>query len=321
MPQRKEQSTFFRGIYEFEDPSGNLLAAKVPYQGTADLYDGTVVVVRLNQCAIFVYKGSIAELFADGTHELSTSNVPVLTRLANWRLGFQSPLRCELWFFSGSVFGARRWGTPRPIVHGFKTAGTIPVRAYGQFNLVIKDPQKLLLTLVGSRSSFDITEAEEIVQGQIAESFPEALAGIETLEDLGKSNEKISTRVERLTNGKIEKFGLKVLELQVFAVTPPDEVLKAMNEKAAMNVIGNKREYLLYQAAASLAAPREHGHSSDPMQMMMGLMLGKGLLSAQEGNEPSMSYAPAARAAAVCAGCGQAMGAGAKFCANCGAKL
>jgi membrane protease subunit (stomatin/prohibitin family) len=321
MPNDQQQSTFFRGIYEFEDPSGTLLAAKVPTQGTLDLYDGTVVVVRPNQCAIFIYKGEIAELLADGTHELRTENIPLLTKLANIKLGFKSPIRCELWFFSGSVFASRRWGTPRPVVHNFKDAGAIPARAYGQFNLVVKDPQKLLLTLIGSRSTFDITDAEELVQGQIAESFPQALEGIEKLEDLGKSNDKISERIERLTNDKIAKFGLRILELQVFAVTPPDEVLKAMNEKAAMNVIGDKREYLLYQAAASLNSPKEGGHSNDPLQMMMGLMLGKGLLSSQDNSQPNMSYAPTPGTMAACPKCSLRVAVGNKFCANCGEKL
>lgn len=317
MPKH-DQTTFFRGIYEFEDPSGNLLAAKIPHSGTADLYDGTVVVVRPSQCAIFVHKGEIAELLADGTHELHTGNIPVLTSLSNIKLGFKSPIRCELWFFSGSVFSARRWGTPRPIMHNFKDAGVIPLRAHGQFSLVVKDPKKLLLTLVGSRSAYDITEAEELVQGQIAESFPETLQGIEKLENLGQHNERISERIERLANDKIARFGLKILDLQVFAVTPPDEVLKAMNEKAAMNVIGDKREYLLYQAASSLTQKAGAGHGNDQLQMMMGLMLGKGLLAGNE-EAPSVAYSPANSAA--CPKCGHAATAGAKFCAGCGAKL
>lgn len=318
MANKNNQTNFFRGIYEFEDPSGTLLAARVPHEGSADLYDGTVVVVRPSQCCIFVHKGSVAELFADGTHELTTGNVPVLTRLANAKLGFKSPIRCELWFFSGSVFSARRWGTPRPIVHQFKDAGAIPVRAYGQFNLVVKDPNKLLLTLVGSRASYDITEAEELVQGQIAESFPEALQGLDKLDDLGKNNDRVSERLERTVNDKIARFGLRILDLQVFAVTPPDEVLKAMNEKAAMNVIGDKREYLMYQAASSLGKPGG-GHGSDQLQMMMGLMLGKGLLAGNE-EAPSLAYAPA-RAMASCPGCQAKVAVGNKFCANCGAKL
>ncbi len=315
---KNEQTGFFRGIYEFEDPSGNLLAAKIPHSGSADLYDGTVLIVRPNQCCIFVYKGEIAELFADGTHELKTGNTPLITKLMNAKLGFKSPLRCELWFFSGSVFSSRRWGTPRPIVHQFKDAGAIPLRGHGQFNLVVKHPNKLLRTLIGTRSSYDITEAEELVQGQIAESFPEALAGIDRLEDLGKASEKVSQKLTRLANDMISRFGLNIIDLQVFAITPPDEVLKAMNEKAAMNVIGDKREYLLYQAANSLTQKGGGAHGNDQLQMMMGLMLGKGLMVSPE-QAPHTSYSPAL--VASCPKCSQKLHPGGKFCANCGAQL
>lgn len=42
----RQQSTLFKGIYEFEDPSGSLIAAKVPPSGTVDLYNGTAVIVK-----------------------------------------------------------------------------------------------------------------------------------------------------------------------------------------------------------------------------------------------------------------------------------
>lgn len=91
MAKPREQFLFFRGIYEFEDPSGGLMAARVPQAGTADLFRDTVVLVRPNQRAMFVYDGKVAEMLGEGTHRLENRNVPVLTRLANWKLSFQSP--------------------------------------------------------------------------------------------------------------------------------------------------------------------------------------------------------------------------------------
>ena len=71
---KRDQSLLFRGIYEFEDPSGSLLAAKTPAFGTADLYDGTAIVVKPNQCAILVYKGKIADVLTSGLHKVTTQN-------------------------------------------------------------------------------------------------------------------------------------------------------------------------------------------------------------------------------------------------------
>src|SRR3989338_4642873 len=116
---RQEQSILFKGFYEFEDPSGILIAAKVPPQGTADLYSGTTIVVKANQCALFLHKGKITEVLLEGTHAVKTENFPILTRLANWKFGFESPLRCEIWFFSSTVYAGRRWGTTQPIIYDF----------------------------------------------------------------------------------------------------------------------------------------------------------------------------------------------------------
>ena len=41
-----KQTGLFRGVYDFEDTSGGLMAAKVPLVGTADLYDGTAMMAQ-----------------------------------------------------------------------------------------------------------------------------------------------------------------------------------------------------------------------------------------------------------------------------------
>lgn len=37
----KKQGLITKGIYEYQDPSGTLLIAKIPHQGSADLFSGT----------------------------------------------------------------------------------------------------------------------------------------------------------------------------------------------------------------------------------------------------------------------------------------
>lgn len=314
----KEQSALFRSIFEFEDPSGTLLAAKIPHSGTADLYDGTVVVVRPSQCCLFVYKGEIAELYMDGTHTLKTGNLPVLTRLASFRLGFKSPLRAELWFFSGQVFTARRWGTAQPVLAALEGQGTVPLRAFGQYSIVLRDPVKFFRSLVGTRSAFDITELEEFVQGQIQELLPLAVKGIKKLEDLSKAQESVSQVLERLLAEKLQPFGLKLVEVQVHALSPGEEVMKALDAKAAMQTIGDPRTYLLYQAAQSLQGGQggQPNRENDPMQMMLGLMLSKNLLDA-----PGAQPAAVPRGGKHCVSCGTACTHGQKFCGECGGKL
>jgi membrane protease subunit (stomatin/prohibitin family) len=209
---------------------------------------------------------------------------------------------------------------------------SVPIRAYGNYNIVLKDPKKFYLTLIGSRTSYDISEIEEFVQGQILEMLPEALALVKKIEGLNKSQDKVSQRLQDLVNKVLARYGFEIIDLQVLSLLPSDEVLKALDAKAAMGIIGNKQEYLLYQAANSLNELQSGSGSSssnDPMQMMLGLMLGKSLISAdykeKERDAQSKKIGGISEShvggAHYCPSCGARTKAQDNFCSSCGEKL
>ncbi len=313
-----KQSLLFKGIYEYEDPSGSLVAAKVPALGTADLFAGTVIVVRPNQCAIFIYKGEIADIFLSGSHEVKTENLPILTRLTNWKFGFTSPLRCEIIFVSGHVFTARRWGTPQPALVNFNGFGSIPIRAFGNFNVVITNPKIFYTKLMGTRSTFSISDIEVFLQGQIVELIPEAFKEVKVLEDLATSYGIISNKLEALLKKEISEYGIGIQKIQILSALPSKEVLEAMEAKTAIKIIGSQKEYLLYKAATSLGQPNDN-KGNDPLQMMMGLMLGKGLLSG--GDYQEKEKVNAIEAKATCLNCEGKLSVDARFCPSCGKRV
>lgn len=328
MSPKNQQSVLFKGIYEFEDPIGVLLASKVPPAGTADLYSGTKIIVKANQSALFIYKGQITEALSEGTHSIKTENFPILTRLASWQFGFESPLQAEIWFFSNAVFAARRWGTTQPIIYDFPEYPAVPIRAYGIYNIVVRDSKKVFMTLVGNRASYDISELDNLIQAQITELFPKTLSVVPNLESLNKSQAAVSKELFALVNEAIEQYGVELLSLQVIAMIPAQEVIQALGDKVAMNIIGNKRDYLLYKAANSLLATHPSGErgSSDSMQLMMGLMLGQSLLDHRERERPFIASDSASRDALpdksqACPKCNAMIGINDKFCSSCGAKL
>jgi len=126
-------------------------------------------------------KGKITDVLMEGTHQVKTENFPILTRLANWRFGFESPLRCEVWFFSSTVYANRRWGIIQPVIYDFPGYQAVPIRAYGIFNIVVRDPRKVFMTLIGNRISYDISELEGFVQAQVTELLPQALSVVPRL--------------------------------------------------------------------------------------------------------------------------------------------
>lgn len=328
MSPQYQQSILFKGIYQFEDPSGVLVAAKVPPVGTADLYSGTRIIVKANQSALFIYNGQIAEALSAGAHSVKTENFPILTRLANWQFGFESPLQAEIWFFSNAVFAGRRWGTTQPIIYDFPEYPAVPVRAYGIYNIVVRDSKKFFMTLVGNRASYDVSELDNLIQAQITELFPKTLSVVPNLESLNKSQAAVSKELLTVVNKAIEQYGMELLSLQVIAMVPAQEVIQALGDKVAMNIIGDKREYLIYKAANSLLSVHPSGEkgSSDSMQLMMGLMLGQSILDHREKERPFIASDNDSRNALpdksrACPKCNGIIGGSDKFCSSCGAKL
>lgn len=315
MSADRKQSTFFRGIYEFEDPSGSLIVAKVPVTGTVDLYSGTVVIVKPSQTAIFVYKGQIADILLPGTHDVRTENLPVLTKLANWKFGFQSPLRCEIIFMAGQIFTSRRWGSPQPVLVNFKNFGPVPVRAYGNFNVTVTEPIKFFSKLVGSRSTYSIAELDNFIQGQIVQFLPEVFGRTQTLQELSGSYNELSLKIETVLNNELAEFGIAVQKIQILSALPSKEILEAIDAKMAMQIIGSQKDYLFYKAANSLDV--SDGESNDSMQMMLGLMLGKGLI----GNDQNRDQVTIDKQSHYCSSCGSKFDSKAIFCSQCGRKL
>lgn len=203
--QDQKQFYVFKGIYEFDDPGGTIIASRVPYEGSADLYSGTAIIVKPNQCAVFIYKGEMGDVLSEGLHTVKTGNFPLLTRLAKWQFGFRSPLKCEIWFFSKAVYTGRRWGTTQPVLHDFPSYKAIPIRAYGLYNVVLQDPKKAYMNLIGGRASYDITELESFIQGQLTELLAQTLSIIPELSKLNKYHDAVSKELESIVNKVLEE--------------------------------------------------------------------------------------------------------------------
>jgi membrane protease subunit (stomatin/prohibitin family) len=305
-----DQGLFTKGIYEFEDPSGCLIAARIPSSGSAALFDGTRVLVKPTQKALLIYQGKLTDEIGAGNHELHTENFPIITKLANWRFGMQSPLEAEIWFFSTGSFVARKWGTAQPILMTLSDLGSVPCRGYGNFNVCIDDPKKFYATLVGEKTAVDISELDDFIQGQILECLPLALKLIKSATELNSLQDKVSEKLEDLVNNKLDRYGIELEETQILSLTPPAEVIQAMDEKVAMQIIGDPKQYMLYKMANRLDHLKDGNSSSDPASFMMTMMAA---------NMANATATP--QAAKLCKACHFGNTTEAKFCSHCGGAL
>ena len=82
-------------IIEWLDDDKHTLVWRFPrYQN--EIKQGAQLIVRPGQVAAFVHRGQVADIFQPGTHTLETQNLPLLSTIAGWKYGFNSPFRSEV---------------------------------------------------------------------------------------------------------------------------------------------------------------------------------------------------------------------------------
>jgi membrane protease subunit (stomatin/prohibitin family) len=162
-------------IVEWVDDSRHTLVWRFPRHQN-QIKHGAQLIVRPGQAAVFVHQGKVADVFGPGQHTLATKNLPVLSTLAGWKYGFDSPFKAEVYFVSTRQIADCKWGTPNPVPIRDPDFGPIRVRAFGTYTLRAQDPKRLLEELVGTDSVFESEEIAVLLRSIIASAFADLVA-------------------------------------------------------------------------------------------------------------------------------------------------
>ncbi len=315
----------FIDVIEWTDNTSNTLVYKYDMNGK-DIMMGAQLTVRESQVAIFVNEGELADVYGPGRYELSTSNMPVMTKLQSWKFGFNSPFKADVYFVNTKQFLDRKWGTANPVMMRDAEFGMIRIRAFGVYAFKVADPMVFLREVFGTKR---VTTAEDI-EGQIKRTLVSGLSDaiaeskIPAL-DLAANYDELSNYALQAINPKILPLGVTLTSFVIENISLPEEVEKTMDKRTSMGVLGDMNKYTQYQAAEAMreAASTPNSAAGAGMGMAAGMAMGQMFNGAfaQQNQQPVQTAAPAAPAAkSFCPECGQPVAVGAKFCSNCGAK-
>ena len=283
-------------IIEWLDSTRDTLVWRFPrYQN--EIKNGAQLIVRPGQLAIFVHRGSIADVFEPGAYRLTTENLPILSTLQGWKYGFNSPFRSEVYFVSTRQITDLKWGTPNPIMMRDPEFGPIRLRAFGTYALRATDPRALIKELVGTNETFEAGEINELVRSMISTTLADLLGKSELAAlDLAANYGTLS---EQLRTGVVEKvddeYGLDLPQLFIVNISLPEEVEKALDTRTQMSVIGDMQRFQQYQMGRAMTAAAENpsgGGAADGMGLGMGFAMANQMMGG------SMFAAPAGGAAA-----------------------
>lgn len=128
-----------------------------------DFNTGTQLIVHESQEAIFFMNGQALDLFGPGRHELTTQNLPLISKFFQRATIDKSPFHCEVYFINKTEQMAIKWGTDSKVEYVEPTYKfPLKIGASGEMSLLAEDSRKLLVKLVGTERN--LTQASLVVK-------------------------------------------------------------------------------------------------------------------------------------------------------------
>lgn len=321
----------FLRIIEWSDNSKDTLVYKYPFEkGGREVNHKSKLIVKESQNAIFVHKGQICDIFPAGTYDLNTDIFPILSKLAGWKYGFQTPISVDIYFVNTKQFTGCKWGTSNPILIRDPEFGMVRVKGYGSYAFKVDDAGVLLKELFGTNSSFSRDDITNWLKTMLVSALTDAIGESRvSVLDLAGNTTEFNQIVTANIQNKFKEIGLKLTNLFIENMSVPDEVEKAIDERSKLGVLGDKTDIMMKIAAAEAMkdAAKNQGTGGAFVGAGMGLGAGAGIGAAfasafNSANTPAKEPEKEKPAGGKkCKECGAEISANAKFCPECGAKV
>jgi membrane protease subunit (stomatin/prohibitin family) len=274
---------FFKGelidVIEWTDDSRDTLSFRFPDDDKA-IKNGAQLIVRESQVAQFVYLGAFGDTFPPGKHSLTTDNIPILTKLASWKYGFNSPFKADVYYVITRLFTGNKWGTSNPVMLRDADFGVVRVRAFGTYDFRIVDPKVFLREVAGSDHNFRLDEFGDTMRSRIVSLFTDAIASakVPVLDVASRYGELGEALLPMINPAVTAKYGLEITSFIVENVSVPPEVEEAVDKRASMTAIGNLNDYVKYQMGQGMQSGAGGGAAGTAAELAMGFGLAQQMM-------------------------------------------
>jgi membrane protease subunit (stomatin/prohibitin family) len=264
----------FIEVIDWVETDPTVVLHKFPDKG-ADIKYGAALTVRPSQVALFVNEGVIADVFTEGLYALETQNLPLLTKLRNWQMGFKSPFKCDIYFISLKNFTQFKWGTPAPVIMRDNQFGQVRVKAFGTYMLKVSDPVKFFKHYSGNRLELSQSDIEDSMRDLISPRFGEALAEANiSVMDLVSNLSEIGLRVLPNLLTDFQNFGLEITRFVVTSISLPPDVEAFYDKITNMNMVKDMDQLTRFEASQAIGKAAENSGSAGTL---LGMNVGTGL--------------------------------------------
>lgn len=333
-------------VIEWKDESKDTVVYRFPIPDRYAIMNGSTLVVRESQVALFVYKGKVADVFEPGTYKLSTENIPFISKILSLTTAFELPVQAEVYYVNTKQFTGQKWGTQNPIAMRDKDFGMVRLRGYGIYSFRVIDAKKFMNEMFGTNNIYTTSDVAEQIRPMVIQSITDTIAESKiSLLDLAANYKEFGESVTKSSTDEFANYGLKLEKLVVENLSLPEDVEKALDERSKLGIMEDKMgTYTQYQAATALrdAANNPNGNNLAGLGVGLGVA---GTMGHVFGNALNTENKPKAKTKACvkcgveipqsakhcpecgesqmpkCPKCGEMITTKAKFCPNCGEKL
>lgn len=320
-------------VIEWTDDSTTTIVYRYPMNDRHEIMNGCQLVVRESQTAILVHEGQVGDVYGPGTHKLTTNNMPIITKLASWKYGFDSPFKAEVYYVNTKQFINLKWGTATRVTMRDHDFGVIRVGARGSYTFKVSDALLFMREIFGTNREYSTNSLMEYFKSVIVTGFTTSLgeAKIPAL-DLPASLDELAVEIKGACKETFDNMGIQIVNLNVESVSLPEDVEKAVDQRSSVGVLsGVMGEFTQYQTAQAIrdaANNPGNGAAGTGVGLGAGMALGQAMMQSmtqqnnqQTNNQQQNNQQAAAQGVIKCANCHEELPENAKFCLNCGTKV
>lgn len=197
----------FSSVVEWEEYRDDIVFWK---WSNKEIKKGSRLIIRQGQDAIFLYNGKVEGIFTDeGSYDIESQIMPVLSSLAGFKFGFKSGIRAEVIFINTREF-TLKWGTKNPItiLAEGKPGGT-QVRSFGTFSCKVSDYILLIDKIAGVKEQYCIDEVRERVVGMLDQLLMKWIA------KEGRDVHNLQANVDEIANGVKEDLDMQLCKIGI----------------------------------------------------------------------------------------------------------
>lgn len=306
----------FIEVIEWVNSDLSRMVYRFPVEGN-EIKMGAQLTVRPSQIAVFVNEGKIADVFEPGKYELSTENMPILTKLKSWKYGFNSPFKAEVYFISTTQFTNMKWGTKNPVMMRDQEFGRVRVRALGLYAFRVENAVLFLQDIFGTSGDFRTEALHDYLRGIVVGSLSDLFAESQIpVMDFTSNLDELAVKGMEKLGQTFGAIGFKLTNFVIENISLPEEVMEAMDERNKMSMLGVDN-YTTFKAANAMEAAANNpggGMAAAGVGLgagaVMGNMMAGALTTNQTANDPLIP----------CPSCQHMIKPDSKFCPDCGVK-